>query len=73
MHAGKVNFGAPEMQVLHRALRQLWALGNRLGLLIALGQNATYSALAQFNGESQAYGAAADDKNVSSKSICSLC
>ena len=52
------------MQVLHRALRQILALGNRLGLQIALGQNAAYTALAQLNGQSQAHRAAADDQDI---------
>jgi hypothetical protein len=38
------------MEVLHRALRQVLAPWNRLGLRVALSQDAANAALTEFNG-----------------------
>ena len=54
----------PEMQVLHGALGQILAFGDRLRLCVALDESAADAALAQLDCEAQSNRTAADDEDL---------
>jgi hypothetical protein len=57
--------GTPEVEVLHRALREVLALRYGLRLGVAFDDQHAHTTLAQLDGQTHADGAAADDQDLS--------
>ena len=55
---------SPGVEMLHGALGQVLALGDGLGLLVALHHQAAHAALAKLDGEAHAHGPATHDHHI---------
>jgi len=60
----------PEVEVLHGPLGQVLALGDGLGLQIALHHYGADAALAQLDGQAHAHGPTADDDHLGVLLLC---
>ena len=58
------SWASAPQKVLHGALREVLPLGNGLGLLVALENDAVDAALAEFDGQADADRAATDDGDL---------